>query len=285
MDELLTARRSSRKQWRATVLVLAVGVLVLAVLYAGLVPLLRPVDNALVDFSISRRPPGLDFPFGTDSAGRDVFVRVAEGMRVSLLIATAAALGSALLGLLVGVSAGAFGGWWDRIAMRAVDTMNSLPSLLLTLLVVAMYRGSVLAIVVALVLTHWTSVARVVRGEVLALRHAEFVQAARLRGLPGWRIVRRHFIPPALGQALVGVVLLIPHAIWHESTLSFLGVGLPPHRASLGTLLSDAQASILLGDWWLLVFPAGVLVLVALAVSVVGRHWQRSGQLRHEVSA
>ncbi|MGW4847528.1 ABC transporter permease [Nocardia brasiliensis] len=285
MAEQPTVQRSTRRYWRATVPALAVGVLVLAVLYAGLVPLLRPVDNALVDFSVSRRPPGLEFPFGTDSAGRDVFVRVAEGMRVSLLIATAAALGSAVLGLLVGVSAGAFGGWWDRIAMRAVDTMNSLPSLLLTLLVVAMYRGSVLAIVVALVLTHWTSVARVVRGEVLALRHAEFVQAARLRGLPGWCIVRRHFVPPALGQALVGVVLLIPHAIWHESTLSFLGVGLPPHRASLGTLLSDAQASILLGDWWLLVFPAGVLVLVALAVSMLGRHWQRRGQLRHEVSA
>lgn len=285
MGEPTTVQRDIGKRWCTPALAFAVGVLVLAVLYAVLVPLLRPVDDALVDFSISRRPPGLEFPFGTDNAGRDAFVRVAEGMRISLCIAAVAALGSAVLGLLVGVSAGAFGGWWDRIAMRAVDTMNSLPSLLLTLLVVAMYRGSALAIVVALVLTHWTSVARAVRGAVLALRHAEFVQAAQLRGLSRWRIVRRHFLPPALGQALVGVVLLIPHAIWHESTLSFLGVGLPPHRASLGTLLSDAQASILLGDWWLLVFPAGALVLVALAVSVLGRQWQRTVQARHGVSS
>ncbi|MFI6047226.1 ABC transporter permease [Nocardia sp. NPDC051321] len=266
-------------------LLLAVGVLAAAVLYAALVPLLRPVDDALVDFSISRRPPSLEFPFGTDNAGRDVFGRVAQGMRISLLIAATTAVGSAVVGVLVGVSAGAFGGWWDRLAMRLVDAINSLPSLLLTLLIVAMYRGSVLAIVLALVLTHWTSIARVVRGEVLVLRHAEFVQAAQLRGLPRWRIVRRHFVPVALGQALIGVVLLIPHAIWHESTLSFLGVGLPPHRASLGTLLSDAQASILLGDWWLLLFPAGVLVLVTLAVSLLGRHWQRKVQALQEVAA
>jgi peptide/nickel transport system permease protein len=259
-------------------------VLVVAVLYAGLVPLLMPVDDALVDFSISRRPPGFESPFGTDNAGRDVFVRVAEGMRISLFIALATALGSALVGMLVGITAGAFGGWWDRLSMRVVDAVNSLPSLLLSLLIVAMYRGSVLAIVLALVLTHWTSIARVVRSEVLALRHAEFVQAAQLRGLPRWQIVRRHFVPVATGQVVIGVVLLIPHAIWHESTLSFLGVGLPPHRASLGTLLSDAQSSILLGDWWLLVFPAGLLILVTLAVSVVGGHWQRKSQVLQDIS-
>ncbi|WP_069165548.1 ABC transporter permease [Nocardia altamirensis] len=266
-------------------LVFASVVLVAAVLYAGVVPVLRPVDDALVDFAISRRPPSLEFPFGTDNAGRDVFVRAAEGMRSSLLIAAATALGAAVLGALIGVSAGALGGWWDRIAMRVVDAVNSLPSLLLTLLIVAMYRGSVLAIVVSLVLTHWTSIARVVRGEVLAVRHAEFVQAARLRGVPQWRMIRQHFVPVAMGQILIGVVLLIPHAIWHESTLSFLGVGLPPHRASLGTLLSDAQASILLGDWWLLVFPAGVLILVTLAVAVLGRAWQRKAQALQEVSS
>lgn len=263
---------------------MALAVLLVAAGYAVLVPLVRPMDDALVDFAIARQGPSTAYPFGTDSAGRDVFVRVAEGMRISLLIAVATAVAAAVLGVLVGVTAGAWGGWWDRIAMRVVDAVNSLPALLLTLLIVAMYRGSVLAIVASLVLTHWTSIARVVRGEVLALRHAEFVQAAQLRGLSRWRIVRRHFLPAALGQATVGVVLLIPHAIWHESTLSFLGVGLPPHRASLGTLLADAQTSILLGDWWLLVFPAGVLVAVTLAVSLVGRTWQRKVQLRQEGS-
>ncbi|APA96275.1 Putative peptide transport system permease protein [Nocardia seriolae] len=259
--------------------------LAVTVLYAVLTPMLRPLDDALVDFAVRRQPPSVNYPFGTDSAGRDVFVRVAQGMRVSLLIAAATAVGAAVIGLLVGVTAGAFGGWWDRIAMRFVDVVNSLPSLLLTLLIVAMYRGSVLAIVLALVLTHWTSIARAVRGEVLARRHAEFVLAARLRGLSRWRIVRRHFVPAAFGQAVVGVVLLIPHAVWHESTLSFLGVGLPPHKASLGTLLSDAQASILLGDWWLLVFPAGPLIVVTLVVSLLGRHRQRRTQVIQEISA
>ncbi|GAA5059469.1 ABC transporter permease [Nocardia callitridis] len=271
-------------RYRPAVL-LAVVVLLVAVLYAVLVPILRPVDEVLVDFSVSRTPPSARFPFGTDNAGRDVFVRVALGMRISLFIAVLTALGSTVIGVLVGVTAGGFGGWWDRIAMRVADAVNSLPSLLLTLLIVAMFRGSVTAIVVSLMLTHWTAIVRVVRSEMLVLRNAEFVQAARLRGLSRARIVRRHFLPVARGQALVGVVLLIPHAIWHESTLSFLGVGLPPHRASLGTLLSDAQASILLGDWWLLAFPAGVLVLVTLAVSVLGRHWQRGIEGVQEVSA
>ncbi|WP_280267262.1 ABC transporter permease [Nocardia wallacei] len=262
----------------------AAAVLVLAVLYAVLVPVLRPLDSSLVDFAMSRRPPSLRFPFGTDGAGRDVFVQVAEGMRISLGIALAAAISSALLGIAIGVTAGAFGGWWDRIVMRVAEGFGALPALLLTLLIVAMFRGSITAIVAALVLTHWTSIARAVRSEVLALRHAEFVQAARLRGLPAHRVVTRHFVPVALGQALVGVVLLIPHAIWHESTLSFLGVGLPPHRASLGTLLSDAQTSILLGDWWLLVFPGGVLVLVTLCVSVIGGRWQARTAAPQEVS-
>ncbi|RDI50777.1 ABC transporter permease [Nocardia mexicana] len=273
------AERSRRPLFAA-----ACAVLALAVLYAALVPILRPLDPSLVDFAMSRRPPGPRFPFGTDSAGRDVFVLVAEGMRISLGIALATAVSSALLGIVVGVTAGAFGGWWDRIAMRIAEGFSALPALLLTLLIVAMFRGSITAIVAALVLTHWTTVARAVRSEVLALRHAEFVQAARLRGLPPHRIIARHFVPVALGQALIGVVLLIPHAIWHESTLSFLGVGLPPHQASLGTLLSDAQTSILLGDWWLLVFPGGVLVLVTLSISVIGGRRQARTAAPEEVS-
>lgn len=249
----------------------AAACLVLLAAYAILTPILFPIDEAITDFAAGDQAPSAAHWFGTDSAGRELVVLVAKGMSVSLLISIGTAVVSTLVGVAVGVGCGMLGGWWDRVGMRVADAMTAIPSLLLSLLIVSLFRGSLTAIVVSLVLTHWTTIARVVRAEVLALRHAEFVEVARLRGLPALRIARVHFLPVAAGQAGVGAVLLVAHAVWHESTLSFLGVGLPPHQASLGTLLSEAGAGLLLGYWWQLVFPAGALVAFTLALSVLGR--------------
>ncbi|MFW0788015.1 ABC transporter permease [Gordonia sp. CPCC 205333] len=252
-----------------TARVASLATLALLLCYAAFGPLLAPSSAADVDFSATGIGPGAAHWFGTDSSGRDLFAMVAQGMRVSLAIAFATALLSTAFGLAVGLAAGTLGGWWDRIGMRVADVMTAIPSLLLSLLIVAMFRGSVVAIVVSLVLTHWTTVARVVRSDVLPLRNAEYVEAARLSGLPRRRVISIHLLPPATAQAAIGGALLVAHAIWHESTLSFLGVGLPPHEASLGTLLSDAQESLLLGQWWLLVFPAGAIVACTLALTVI----------------
>ncbi|GAB20682.1 putative ABC transporter permease protein [Gordonia effusa NBRC 100432] len=247
----------------------ATFVLVVLLGYAVFGPMLSPSGSSDTDFSATGIGPGAAHWFGTDSSGRDLFTMVANAMRVSLGIAFATALLSTAVGLAVGLAAGTFGGWWDRIAMRIADAMTAVPSLLLSLLIVAMFRGSVVAIVVSLVLTHWTTVARVVRSDVLPLRNAEYVEAAKLSGLPQRRVIRVHLLPVASAQAAIGGALLVAHAIWHESTLSFLGVGLPPHEASLGTLLSDAQESLLLGQWWLLVFPAGAIIACTLSLTVV----------------
>ena len=249
----------------------AAGVVVALAAYAIGTPLLHPVDEAVTDFAAGDLGPSAEHWFGTDSAGRDLVVLVAKGMSVSLLISVSTALVSTVVGVAVGVVCGALGGWWDRIGMRVADAMTAVPSLLLSLLIVSLFRGSLTAVVVALVLTHWTTIARVVRADVLSLRHAEYVEVARLRGLSALQIARIHVLPVAAGQAAVGAVLLVAHAVWHESTLSFLGVGLPPHHASLGTLLSDAGAGLLLGNWWQLVFPAGALVAFTLALAVLGR--------------
>ncbi|MFD8495765.1 ABC transporter permease [Amycolatopsis sp. NPDC059657] len=260
----------NRAAWCAAAVVAALAA------YAIFVPILFPVDEAITDFAAADQGPGLEHWFGTDSSGRDLFTLVAKGMRVSLGISAVTAVVSTLIGLAVGIAAGAFGGWWDRIGMRVADAMTAIPSLLLSLLIVSMFRGSLVAIVVSLVLTHWTSIARVVRAELLSVRHAEYVEVAKLRGVPSWTIARVHFLPVALGQAGVAVVLLVAHAVWHESTLSFLGVGLPPHQASLGTLLADAGDALLLGHWWRLAFPAGAIVAVTLALSVIGRSFSAS---------
>lgn len=240
--------------------------------YAFLTPLINDTDLVLTDFANSGAAPGSEHWFGTDSKGHDVFIQVAASLRISLFIAIVTAICSAIIGITLGVIAGIVGGHVDRFIMRSADITNALPHLLLGLLIVSLFRGSVLAIIISLALTHWVTITRTVRASVLHLRTAEFVEAALLSGMSRARVLIRHVVPAALGQSLVGLILLIPHAIWHESTLSFLGVGLPPHKPSLGTLLADAEGALLLGHWWILFFPSLFLVATTLCIAAIGTH-------------
>lgn len=259
-----------RRGFRAAGTVLGIAALVLIAAYAVLVPMLAGTDEKLTDFGSARLPPSAVHLFGTDHAGRDLFIRLASGLRVSLLIAVACALLSMGLGMLAGAASAMLGGRTDRITMRVIDGVNALPHLLLGVVIVAMFRGSVTAIIASIALTHWTQVARIVRAEVLSLRSREYVEAAYLLGLSRWQVLRRHLLPGTLAQGTVATVMLLPHAIWHESTLSFLGLGLSPDRASLGTLLKEAQSEVMLGGWWMLVFPALLLLAATLAVAACG---------------
>ncbi|EOV6091604.1 ABC transporter permease [Klebsiella aerogenes] len=238
--------------------------------FAIVVPWFSHVDPLITDFSMADLPPGKDALFGTDAEGHDLFIRVAQGLRISLIISLVTATTSCLFGVVLGTLAGMSGGWIDRIIMRLMDGINALPHLLIGILIVSLFKGSVIAIIASLTLTHWTYIARVVRAQIIGIRHAEFIEAAWLSGMNRWRIIRVHLIPAALGQTLIGLVLLIPHTIWHESTLSFLGLGLPPHMPSLGTLLSDAQGALLLGQWWMLLFPCLLLIATTVSVSLIG---------------
>lgn len=251
-------------------MVVAGSLLAVVVLYAVLVPWIAGVDDRVTDYADARLAPSFENLFGTDSAGRDLFVRIAAAIRTSLLVALACALLATVIGVVVGTTAGLAGGWVDRIVMRSTDAVNALPHLLLGIVIVAMFRGSLLAVVLSIALTHWTQVARIIRSEILSLRHRPYIDAAILAGAGRRRVITGHLVPAAAPQALIAVVLLLPHAVWHESTLSFLGFGLPPHEASLGTLLEEARSSLLLGGWWTLVFPAGVLVVTTVCVAVFG---------------
>ncbi|OLT46634.1 ABC transporter permease [Saccharomonospora sp. CUA-673] len=246
-----------------------VGVTGLAVLIgaAVLVPWLAPAGDQLFDYTQVRQAPSGEHPFGTDQAGRDLFVRALEGLRVSLLVAAVCALGSITVGTVIGAVSGFAGGWTDRLLMRLLDTVNAMPHLLLGIVIVALYRGSLTAVVVSIVVTHWTTVARIVRAEVLSLRERPFIDAAISGGASRGHIVRRHVVPAVLPQAALSAVLVLPHAVWHETALSFLGLGLPPHLASIGNILSDARSELLLGGWWVVVFPSALLVLTTLATA------------------
>jgi peptide/nickel transport system permease protein len=253
----------------------ASAALVLATVLAVLVvPPLVQLDQQAVDLSAKLLPPSWEHPFGTDDVGRDLLLRCVYGLRVSLLVGLAAALTATVIGTAVGATAGALGGWADRGIMRIVDTVSSVPHLLLGIFIVAMFRPGVWPVVVSVALTHWLSTARIVRAEVLSLRSRPYIDAAVSGGASRWRVAVRHLLPGVLPQAALAAVLMVPHAMWHESALSFLGLGLPTHTASLGTLIQTARGSLLAGQWWPTLFPGLFIIVPTLAIAGLAGAWR-----------
>ncbi|MEU4350849.1 ABC transporter permease [Streptomyces sp. NPDC023838] len=257
------ARRSTRTlRVRACAVILAAALL--AVL---LVPPLAHLDQQAVDLSRKLLAPSREHPFGTDDVGRDLLLRCVYGLRISLLVGVVAALVATVVGTVVGAAAAALGGWTDRLVMRLVDVFSSVPHLLLGIFVVAMFRPGVWPVIASVAVTHWLSTARIVRAEVLSLRARPYIDAAVSGGASRLRVTLRHLLPGVLPQAGLAAVLMVPHAMWHESALSFLGLGLPSHQASLGNLVQSARGSLLAGHWWPTLFPGLLLIAVTLAVA------------------
>ncbi|MBT2901491.1 MULTISPECIES: ABC transporter permease [unclassified Streptomyces] len=249
--------------------------IVVAVALAVLVvPPLAQLDQQAVDLANKLDPPSLAHPFGTDDVGRDLLLRCVYGLRVSLLVGLVAALTATVIGTAIGALAGAFGGWTDRVVMRVVDALSSVPHLLLGIFIVAMFRPGVWPVIISVALTHWLSTARIVRSEVLSLRSRPFIDAAVSGGASRTRVIVRHLLPGVLPQAGLAAVLMVPHAMWHESALSFLGLGLPAHQASLGNLVQSARGSLLAGDWWPTLFPGLFLIIPTLALAGLAGAWR-----------
>ncbi|MEU2575220.1 ABC transporter permease [Streptomyces anulatus] len=249
--------------------------IVIAVALAVLVvPPLAQLDQQSVDLANKLDPPSWAHPFGTDDVGRDLLLRCVYGLRVSLLVGLVAALTATVIGTAIGALAGAFGGWTDRVVMRVVDALSSVPHLLLGIFIVAMFRPGVWPVIISVALTHWLSTARIVRSEVLSLRSRPFIDAAVSGGASRTRVIVRHLLPGVLPQAGLAAVLMVPHAMWHESALSFLGLGLPAHQASLGNLVQSARGSLLAGDWWPTLFPGLFLIIPTLALAGLAGAWR-----------
>ncbi|WP_206324332.1 ABC transporter permease [Streptomyces sp. HNM0574] len=252
----------------------SVALVALTVLTVLLVPPLIPLDEQAVDLAAKLQPPSGAHLFGTDDNGRDVLLRSIYGLRVSLLVGVVAALVASVIGTAVGAAAGAAGGRTDRLVMRVVDVFSSVPHLLLGIFIVAMFRPGVWPVVISVGLTHWLSTARIVRAEVLSLRSRPYIDAAVSGGASRRRVLTRHLLPGVLPQAGLAAVLMVPHAIWHETALSFLGLGLPTHRASLGNMIQDARGTLLAGDWWPTLFPGLFIIVPTLAVAGLAGVWR-----------
>jgi peptide/nickel transport system permease protein len=262
---------SAAARWRLWASVAVVGAVVLAVVF---VPLFARLDQTIVHLDDRLLAPSWAHPLGTDEMGRDTLVRCVYGMRVSLMVGVVAAVVSTVIGTEVGAAAGALGGWTDRVLARIVDVIASVPHLLLGIILVALFRPGPAAVIVSVGLTHWLSTARIVRAEVMSLRARPFVDAAVAGGASRLRVTLRHFVPNVAPQAALAAVLAVPHAIWHESALSFLGLGMPPHLASLGTMIEDGRQALLTGHWWPAFSPGVFIVVPTLAIAGVAGVWR-----------
>jgi peptide/nickel transport system permease protein len=216
-------------------------------------------------------PPSSTFLFGTDQLGRDMLVRLAYGAQISLVVGVVASLIAALLGVVVGLVAGYFGGVADTVLSRIMDLVMSVPFLLCAIALVSVLGPSLPLSTAVIVFFSWTPLGRVIRGQVLALRQREFVEAARSIGSGHFSIMFRDIMPNLTVPIIIYTTLMIPSAIVFEATLSFLGLGIVPPTASWGGMLSDgASNSIYLIAWWMVVVPGFALLMTTLAFNLLG---------------
>ena len=262
---------------------------VAAAMFADVLAPHHPFDLATLELADALLPPAwlsegrAAYWLGTDDQGRDILSALMYGLRISLFVGLASVVVSTVLGVALGLLAGFVGGVADAFVMRVCDVMLSFPAILVALLIDglgrALFPGSheVLAcavLVVAISLTGWVPYARTVRSATMVERQKEYVQAARVIGVAPLRIMRRHVLPNVMGPVMVLATLQLASAILIEATLSFLGVGVPPTSPSLGTLIRTGNDFLLSGEWWITLFPALLLVVVALSVNLFG-DWLR----------
>jgi peptide/nickel transport system permease protein len=243
-----------------------VSALIVSALTAQWIAPYDPIQQSLGERLL---PPSLHHLMGTDQFGRDVFSRMIYGSRISLAVGLVAVSIYVLIGTTIGSLAGFYGGWLDGLLMRLTDIFLCIPTFMLILMVIAFVGPSIFNVMVVIGLTYWTDVARLVRGEVLALKEREFILAARLIGMSDTRLIIKHLLPNALGPVFVASTLGVGSAILIESGLSYLGLGVQPPTASWGNMLMEGKEH-LTDAWWLVTFPGLAVFLTVMGYNLLG---------------
>lgn len=278
---------------RSPVTVVSAIVAFICIAGAVFAPLLaphNPFDLASLQLMDAFKPPAWSgegdatYPLGTDDQGRDVLSAIMYGARVSLLVGFCAVIFSTTLGVALGLLAGYLGGKTDAVLMRIADIQLTFPSILVALLVDGVVRAALprevhdqialFVVIFAIGISNWPQFARTVRGSTLVERNKEYVQAARVIGLPPLKIMVQHVLPNVMSPVLVIATLNLGFAILAEATLSFLGVGVPPTQPSLGTLIRIGNDFLFSGEWWITIFPGVALIVMVLSVNLLG-DWLR----------
>jgi len=243
------------------------GALLLVVLLTGIMS-----GNESIATHLDQRylVPSLSHPFGTDWLGRDMLIRTVKGLTLSIGVGVMAAAASAMIALILGLAAATLGRTADFIITWLVDLCLGMPHLVILILIAFALGGGIKGVVAGVALTHWPSLTRVIRAEVMQIRSTEFVQVSRRLGRSRWWVARRHILPHVLPQLFVGFILLFPHAILHEAAITFLGFGLSPHQPAIGIILSESMRQLSTGMWWLAFFPGLFLLIIVRAFDSVG---------------
>lgn len=251
-----------------TILILTGGVLLLGfITFSGIFL----GDKAMeTDFSRKNLAPSWNYLFGTDWLGRDMFARTLTGLSLSIRIGLLTAAVSALTALIMGIGAAALGRYWDGVISWVIDLILGIPHILLVMLISFGLGRGFAGVTAGVALSHWPSLARVIRGEVLQQKQAPYVLAAKKMGSSPFKIARMHMLPFVLPQFLIGLILQFPHAILHEAGITFLGFGLSPEQPAIGIILSESMGYLTTGKWWLALFPGLSLVLVVVVFSIIG---------------
>jgi peptide/nickel transport system permease protein len=256
---------------------LILGCIALVAIFANV---LAPHNPEIGSLTARFKPPfwqtggSTKYLLGTDQLGRDVLSRLIFGARVSMVVGFTAVIFAGTVGTTLGIISGYLGGWVDQVIMRITDTWLALPGLMFAIFLAAIVGPSMWNIVIILGLVYWTRYARVIRGEVLSLKEREFVRLAIVAGCSKWTIMMRHILPNVVNSAVVLASLMLGVVIITEATLSFLGIGVPPPQPAWGLMLSDGKQGLMVGYWWLTVFPGCCIMLMVLSANVLG-DWLR----------
>jgi len=255
------------------------GIAAFCAVFAPWISPQNPYDIGKLDIFDSKLPPGsqdaagtLTYWLGTDGQARDLLSAIFYGLRTSLLVGGVSVVGALAIGSVIGLAAAYFGGWIDALLMRIVDIQLSFPAILVALILLAILGKGVDKVIIALIIVQWAYFARAARGAALVERAKEYVEAAQCLSL-GWpRVLLRHMLPNCLPPLIVIATIDLAHAIALESTLSFLGVGVPVTEPSLGMLIANGFEFLLSGNYWISFFPGIALALSIVGINLVGDH-------------
>lgn len=266
MPVLYQEKATLNKRRRMFVSIIIAVIILIGVVITGLV-----LDEESITTNLSERnlAPSFTHLFGTDWLGRDMFSRTMMGLVLSISVGLVGAIGSVIIAVVLGMMS-AMGKTADRIISWLIDLFLSVPHLVMLILISFTLGGGFKGLIVGLMLTHWPSLARLIRAEVLQLRSAEYVQVSRQMGKSRWWVIVHHIFPHISPQVLIGFMLLFPHVILHETSVTFLGLGLSPHKPAIGIILSESMKYLSSGMWWLAVFPGLSLLLVVRFFDSIG---------------
>lgn len=270
---ILKISHPAGRRTRVVILTILIALLLITIYAMGI---FIPDEAAAGSFLEAGQPPSWKHPFGTDMLGRDLLARTLKGMAVSMTIGIAASAISAVIAVITGIAAAAGSRYLDASIGWLIDLVMSIPHTILVILIsFAMGRG-LKGLLIGIAATHWCSLARLIRGEVLQLRSRQYVAVSRRLGRSGGWILIHHLLPHLLPQLLTGLILMFPHAILHEASVSFLGFGLPPEQPAIGIILAESMRYLSAGMWWPALLPGLTLVLIVLLVDKLGEHLEKT---------